>query len=92
MQFLHQEFAAGPDDLVEVSLDGQANVMLLDPLNFDNYRRGQSFQYRGGLAESTPARLVPPHPGNWHLVVDLGGRSGSVRAGVRLVRGSKASS
>jgi hypothetical protein len=35
--FLHQELDVGPDDVVEVELDGQANVMLLDPANFERY-------------------------------------------------------
>ncbi|QEH35974.1 hypothetical protein OJF2_45320 [Aquisphaera giovannonii] len=90
MNFLHQEFEAGPDDTVEVVLDGQANVMLLDPANFENYRNGRSFRYHGGLARYSPTRLVPPHQGRWHLAVDLGGQGGSVRAGVRVLRGMTA--
>jgi hypothetical protein len=90
MNYLHQEFEAGPDDLIEVALDGQANVMLLDPENFERYRRREPFQYYGGLATVTPTRLVPPSRGRWHLAVDLGGRAGSVRAGVRLLRSAGA--
>jgi hypothetical protein len=88
MNYLHQGFEAGPDDVVEVSLDGQANVMLLDDLNYDHYRKGESFRYHGGLAKHSPTRLVPPHLGNWHLVVDLGGHAGKIRAGVRLLQGA----
>jgi hypothetical protein len=87
MNFLHREFDLGPDDIVEVSLDGQANVMLLDPENYQRYRRGESFRYHGGLAKTSPLRLEPPHRGHWHLVVDLGGFAGRVRAGIRLLQG-----
>ena len=59
MKHLHQEFDAGPDDLVEVTLNGRANVMLLDPPNFDLYRKGGSFRYYGGLADVSPVRLMP---------------------------------
>lgn len=90
MNYLHQEFDVGPDDVVEVTLDGQGNVMLLDPINFDHYRRGDSFRYHGGLAKSSPVRLVPPHRGRWHVVVDLGGYPGRVRAGVRVLQGVNA--
>mgnify|MGYP001042651482 CR=1 FL=1 len=90
MNYLHQEFDAGPDDLIEVALDGQANVMLLDRENFERYRRHEPFQYYGGHATVTPTRLVPPRRGRWHLAVDLGGRAGTVRAGVRLVRSAGA--
>jgi hypothetical protein len=89
MNYLHQEFEAGPDDVIEVTLDGQANVMLLDGVNFDHYRKGESFRYHGGLAKVSPARLVPPSQGRWHVVVDLGGYAGTVRAGIRVLQGVK---
>lgn len=85
MNFLHTDFQGGPGDTVVVTLDSQANVMLLDEQNFQAYRRGGSFQYVGGLATHSPARLSPPHRGHWHVVVDLGGYGGSVRAGVRVL-------
>ena len=90
MNFLQRELNIGPDDAVEVTLDGQANVMLLDTENFDRYRQGESFRYHGGLVKTSPAQLVPPHGGRWHLVVDLGGFPGHVRAGVRVIQGADA--
>lgn len=90
MNHLHQEFDVGPDDLIEVALNGQANVMLLDSQNYERYRRREPFQYYGGFAEVSPFRLVPARQGRWHLVVDLGGMAGSVRAGVRLLRAAEA--
>mgnify|MGYP001134017701 CR=1 FL=1 len=90
MNYLHQEFDVGPDDLIEVALDGPANVMLLDPENFEFYRRREPFRYHGGHATATPFRLIVPSRGRWHLVVDLGGMAGSVRAGVRLLRTAEA--
>jgi len=89
MNYLNQEFEAGPDDVVEITLDGQANVMLLDPINYEHYRKREPFKYYGGLAKYTPMRMVPPHPGKWHVVVDLGGSAGTVRAGMLLLRGAK---
>jgi hypothetical protein len=90
VNFLHQELDVGPEDVVEVTLNGQANVMLLDPANYDRYRKGETFRYHGGLANVSPTRLVPPHRGQWHLVVDLGGFAGKVRAGVRVLDGANA--
>lgn len=87
MNFLHEEFDAGPQDVVEVTLDGQANVMLLDAGNYQDYRQGRRFQYHGGLAKVSPLRLAPPRQGHWHLVIDLGGYAGRVKAGVRLLQG-----
>lgn len=90
MDYLHREFDLQTDDVVEVTLDSRANVVLLDDPNFAQYRAGAVYRYRGGYAETSPVRLAPPRPGKWHLVVDLGGYAGSVRAGVRVLHGSEA--
>jgi len=86
MNFLHNDFHGGHDDVVLVTLDSQANVMLLDDINFSAYRDGRSFNYFGGWATQSPVRLSPPHSSHWHVVVDLGGYSGTVRASIRIVR------
>jgi hypothetical protein len=85
MNFLHQEFDAGPDDVIEVMLDHAANVLLLDGSNYENYRNGRPFHYYGGYAKTSPARISPPRTGHWHLVIDLGGFAGSVRASSRVL-------
>lgn len=86
MNFLHSEFDGGPNDVVIVTLDHQANVMLLDDLAFSSYQSGERFTYYGGWASASPVHLRPPSSGHWHIVVDLGGRGGEVRTGVRVVR------
>jgi Domain of unknown function (DUF1883) len=88
MIHVHQQIDLTADDVVEVTLDGRANVMLLDPTNYERYLRGESFRYHGGLAERSPALLTPPHPGSWNVVVDLGGYPGHVRAGIQVRQGS----
>ncbi len=87
MNFLHTDFDAYPGDVVLVTFDHQANVMLLDDHAFSAYRSGGSFEYTGGWATRSPVQLRPPSAGHWHVVVDLGGGAGRVRAGVRIVRG-----
>jgi hypothetical protein len=57
MRFLHFDFDADPNDVIEVTLDRQANVRLLDPLNFQRYREGRQHNYCGGLAKTSPVRL-----------------------------------
>ena len=85
MNFLHSDFNIGPSDIVQVSLNKQANVLMLDDSNFSNYRRGGRFRYYGGLAKQSPVRLSPPYYGHWHVVVDLAGYAGSVHASICLV-------
>ena len=88
--FLHREFDLQSGDAVEVTLNSAANVMLLDPENFSLYQRGQDYGYYGGHAATSPAVLAAPRSGKWHLVVNLGGYPGRVRAGVRVVQTQEA--
>ena len=90
MNFLHQELDVGPDDVIEVTLDHAANVQLLDSTNYQDYRAGRSFHYYGGYVKTSPFRLRPPHQGQWHLVIDLGGYAGAVRASARVLNASAA--
>jgi len=87
MNFLHYDFQLGSGDIVEVTLDKQANVRLLDDTNFSLYKRGKRHSYYGGLAKGSPVRLRAPHAGHWHVVIDLGGYAGRVQASVRTIRG-----
>ena len=86
MEFLHSEFCGGSDDVVLVTLDAQANVMLLDDAEFGAYQDGRAFSYFGGWATNSPVWIVPPEAGHWHIVLDLGSCTGTVRASVRIVR------
>lgn len=87
MNFLHYEVDVQSGDVVEVSLDKQANVRLLDASNYGLYQRGKQHKYYGGSAKQSSIRLSPPHSGHWHVVIDLGGYSGTVRASVRVNSG-----
>jgi hypothetical protein len=87
MNFLHQEFDAGQSDLIEVTLDHPANVQLLDPINYRDYQSGRPYRYYGGYVRTSPFQLTPPRQDRWHLVVDLGGMAGSVRAVARVISG-----
>lgn len=89
MEYLHKEYDLREGDAVEVTLAGNAaNVLLLDPENFEKYRQGVPFDYSGGYARTSPYRVQAPHAGHWHLVVDLGGGAGRVQASVRVINGS----
>ena len=89
MEYLHKEFDLGEGDVVEVTLDGNAaNVLLLDAENFQNYKQGKRYHYYGGYARTSPFRIQAPRPGQWHLVVDLGGGAGRVQASSRIISGS----
>ena len=86
MNYLQSEVSTHPGDIVEVTLHGNAaNVLILDSSNFLKYQHGKSFTYFGGHYKMSLVRIRPP-AGNWHVVVDLGGRTGTVKAAVRVIR------
>jgi hypothetical protein len=87
LNYLHYDLNLNINDIVVVKLDKQANVRLLDDLNYSKYRHGGKHKYYGGLAKKSPVHLSPPHSGHWHLVVDLGGYPGTVRVSVRIIKG-----
>ena len=88
MNYLHYEFDLASNDVVEVTLDKQANVRLLDDTDYSLYHRGSEHRYYGGLAKASPVNISPPHPGHWHVVIDLGGYAGTVRASARVLQGT----
>jgi hypothetical protein len=74
------------DDIVEVTLNGAANVRLLDGENLKRYRIGSHYNYFGGPVSRSPYLIRVPHCDHWHLVIDLGGYIGKVRSSVRVLR------
>lgn len=85
MKFLDYEVDLGSNDVVEVTLDAQANIKLMDNANFSDYRNGRKHHFYGGLAKRSPVRIQAPSAGHWHVVVDLGGYAGHVSASVRVL-------
>ena len=68
---------------VIVHLNYAANVLLLDPYNYNNYCSGMPYSYYGGYAQSSPVTLSIPSSGIWTLVVDNGGDPmGNIQASV----------
>lgn len=86
MEYLHKELDLRAGDAVEVTLAGNpANVLLLDPTNFEAYTNRKQYRYFGGYFTQSPAVIEAPRSGLWHLIVDLGGGPGTVTASVRVV-------
>ncbi|MEO0485118.1 MAG: DUF1883 domain-containing protein [Pseudomonadota bacterium] len=74
-------------EIVEVSLDKQANVRLMDSSNYSSFKSGRRHRYYGGLAKRSPASLTVPRAGHWYITIDLGGHRGSVRHSIRRLPG-----
>jgi len=87
LNFLHYELRLKKGDVVEVEIDKQANVQLLDEISFTNYKKGKKYSSIGGLSKDLLVKLTSPYKGLWHLVVDLGGHAGTVKASVQVNKG-----
>lgn len=70
---------------VRIELSHRANVHLLNEHNFHRYRAGMDFRSIGGEAVRSPVLLRPPESGHWYVVLDLGGRAGSIESYVEVV-------
>ncbi len=84
MGYVHYQFSADGGSVVRVDIDRQANVLLLDDINYQGYRSGRSFTYYGGLQLASPARIIVPRSGHWHVAIDLAGRSGNIRSSISV--------
>lgn len=87
MQFLHTDVGQLDAGAVAVvTLGTAANVRLLDDLNFRAFQAGRAYRgYHMAFYRSSPVRLRVPSPGHWHVVIDLGGHAGTIRASVQVL-------
>lgn len=88
MNFIHSDLGTVPrGSTVVARLSGtEANVKLLDDVNFARYRRGDRHQYYGGHYKQSPVHLTVPSTGRWNVAVDLGGFGGQVNAEISVVK------
>ncbi|MGN9161235.1 DUF1883 domain-containing protein [Clostridium sulfidigenes] len=88
MNFKYGDGNYNEGDVIVVKLDKQANVILLDPTNFSNFKNGRKYSYYGGLAKVSPFEIIVPRTGHWYLVVNLGGYAGTVNYSVSVISNS----
>jgi hypothetical protein len=86
MSFLHQREYLDEGDVVVVDCSHQCNVMLTTDNDFQNYRSGRAFHYRGGFFKRLPARIAVPHTGYWNITLDLGGGSANIKYSINVIK------
>lgn len=72
MKFLHKPFKAQAGDLIRVEFTKPTRVILLHSRQFDKYKKGRTYQYRGGNAENSPVEFTVPFDGVWHAIIEKG--------------------
>lgn len=85
VQYMYSQISATAGNVVEVTLDRQANVRLMDSYNYRRFQNGQTHQFYGGTAQVSPVRIAVPSSGTWYVVIDLGSAGGSIRHSVRVI-------
>jgi len=71
MSFLHSRVHVEEGGAVVVKLHGaQADVRVMDDINFRRYRSGLGHRYYGGHYGQSPAIIQPPNGGDWNVVID----------------------
>lgn len=73
--------------IIQVELSIAANVRLMSPSNYNNYRNGRRHSYYGGYVKRSPYKIMVPSSGHWYLTIDLGGYAGTVRHSVSILPG-----
>lgn len=86
MKYLVVNYYFSSRDKVNVILSNQANVKLMDFINYSNYKCGKAYTYYGGLQLIRSLDWTPPYPGWWYVIIDLGGYAGSVAASAKLIK------
>jgi hypothetical protein len=72
MRFLQKPFLAKTKDKIEVTFDKPTKVLLLESSQFSRYKKGHTYQYRGGEAEQSPVTFTVPFEATWHAVIEKG--------------------
>ena len=85
MNYVHYKVTVGPNKVIQVGLNRQAFVRLLDTSNYNRYVMRKPYDYSGGLAQTSPVNMIPPHHGTWHVVVDLDGKAGQLKAKIKIL-------
>ena len=74
MEYSYSKMNLKKGDIVEVNLEKQANVILLDHINYVKF------------AKKNPCRMRVPNTGTWYLVVNQDGNSGIVNFSINTIQ------
>ena len=79
MDHLASQFDLTTGQVVEVRIEQHTNVRLMTLTNYQAYRSLRAYRAVGGGFTAGVVRLAAAHSGRWVLVLDLGGRAGTIR-------------
>lgn len=68
---------------IQVTLNYQANVLLVDSLSYRHFKNRQRFSYNGGWYTRSPIILSIPNAGTWYVLV--GSPNSSIRYSITIL-------
>lgn len=71
-------------EVLQVTLDKQADVLLMDEDNYNKFAVDKKYVSYGGRATRSPVQIAPPAPGHWRLVVIPSGK-GEIKISVEAI-------
>jgi len=72
MKFLHKPIKAQAGDIIKVDFSRPTKVLLIHSRQFEKYKQGKTYHYRGGEAEKSPKEFTVPFDGIWHAIIEKG--------------------
>jgi hypothetical protein len=72
MKFLQQPFEAKCRQILKIEFDKPAKVKLIEHSEFEKYKAGKTYNYRGGHFLKSPAEFEIPYDGVWHAIIEKG--------------------
>jgi len=72
MKFLHKPLKAQAGDVIRVEFSRPTRVLLIQSRQFEKYKKGKTYHYRGGESEKSPVEFTVPFDGVWHAIIEKG--------------------
>jgi len=86
MKYGHTKLSLNYGNVVRVTLDNQATVMLLDSLNYARFCAEKKYEYEGGFATISPYDIFVPSQGDWDLVIHPESPSGKLKYSIKIIK------
>ena len=85
-EYLFSQVDLKRGDIVRVTVDRRANVLMMIPEAYENYKHQINYTYYGGYAITSPLEIPAPFEGKFYVVIDLPG-GGELKYSIAVVKG-----
>lgn len=86
MKYSYKDGNFKKGDILNITIDRTVNVYLMDNINFSRYKNNNSFEYYGGVANTSPYNITVPNTGHWYIVIDLAGGTGILNYSIKVFK------